>query len=66
MAKTKPIPRPEIGERLRKLMDDTPHLSTQMAIAKRTGIGQTTIGRNLRQLLRWQVPSLAGVSPIVR
>lgn len=48
MAKTKPIPRPEIGERLRKLMEDTPHLSTQMAIAKRTGIGQTTVGRILR------------------
>jgi len=48
MAKTKPIPRPEIGERLRKLMEDTPNLSTQMAIAKRTGIGQTTVGRILR------------------
>lgn len=48
MAKTKPIPRPDIGERLRKLMKNTPHLSTQMAIAKRAGIGQTTVGRILR------------------
>lgn len=48
MAKTKPIPRPEIGERLRKLMEETPLLSTQMAISKLTGIGQTTIGRILR------------------
>ena len=48
MAKTKPIPRPEIGERLRGLMADVPALSTQMAIAKRTGLGQTTVGRIIR------------------
>lgn len=48
MAKNKPIPNPEIGERIRRLMEKNPDLSTQPAIAKRTGIGQTTVGRILR------------------
>lgn len=34
-----------VAERLDGLMKAVPHLSTQMKLAKKTGIGQTTIGR---------------------
>ena len=34
-----------VAERLDQLMKQTPHLGTQMKLANKTGIGQTTIGR---------------------
>lgn len=34
-----------VSERLDGLMNTVPHLSTQQALAKKSGVGQTTIGR---------------------
>lgn len=48
MAKKKTPPNPEVGRRLKELMDNHPTLNTQMALSKKADVGQTTIGRILR------------------
>lgn len=47
MAKPK-APRADIGRRLVELMADSTDLKTQQALSKRSGVGQTTIGRIMR------------------
>ncbi len=41
----KELPKDTLGKRLTELMNRAPALNTQMKVASRTGIGQTTIGR---------------------
>lgn len=48
MAKQRVAPNPNLGPNIAALMSARPEVGTQPALAARTGIGQTTIGRILR------------------
>lgn len=48
MAKHKITPTTRIGDHLKRLMQAHPHLQTQTAMADKTGLAQSTIGRILR------------------
>jgi phage repressor protein C with HTH and peptisase S24 domain/DNA-binding XRE family transcriptional regulator len=48
MAKTRVAPNPNVGKNISALMDGSLNLGTQQALARKTKIGQTTIGRIIR------------------
>ena len=48
MAKTKVAPHPNVGKNIGALMEASVSLPSQPALAKRTGVAQSTIGRILR------------------
>ncbi len=51
---------------LRKLMEQSPDLCTQSAIAKKSGVAQTTIGYMLRSESLVKAPNLDNVEKIAR
>lgn len=48
MTKQRTAPNPNVAINLKFLMDQRPELGSQPLLAKRSGVGQTTIGRILR------------------
>ena len=48
MARKRRIPNPDIGRRIKDLMESNPNLQSQAALARKSGVDQTTIGRVIR------------------
>lgn len=62
MAKTKVAPNPNVGPNIERLMAGRPELGSQPLLAKRTGLGQSTIGRILRSEVNTSAETLQKIA----